>query len=83
MPDRDAPIITSVPVEAREPITRRMKIFQDDVAKYGMTAGCPGCRSINRGTTVQSHSEACRRRILEEIKKAEREQAGWTAKLKE
>ncbi len=34
---------------------------------FGYTAGCPGCRAANRGTTASNHSEECRNRFAEEL----------------
>ena len=37
--------------------------------QFGYTAGCPGCRAANRGTTAANHSEECRKRLAEELEK--------------
>ncbi len=44
---------------------RRLMIRTDDLGKFGYTAGCPGRRAANRGTTAVGHTEACRKRIVE------------------
>ena len=49
----------------KEIIGRRMKIYAEDVRKYKMTPGCPGCTAINSGKRAINHSEACRERIIE------------------
>ena len=48
---------------------RRFRKRKDDLEKFGYTAGCPGCRAVNRGTTAANHSEECRRRIAEKQEK--------------
>ena len=48
---------------------RRFRIRKDDLEKFGYTAGCPGCRAVNRGTTAANHTEECRSRIAEELEK--------------
>ncbi len=46
---------------------RRFRIRKDEMEKFGYTAGCPGCRAVNRGTSAMNHSEECRKRIAEEL----------------
>ena len=46
---------------------RRFRIRKEDLEKFGYTAGCPGCRAANRGTTAANHSEECRKRLAEEL----------------
>ena len=48
---------------------RRFRIKKDDLESYGYTAGCPGCRAVNRGTAAQNHTEECRRRISDKLEK--------------
>ena len=48
---------------------RRFRIRKDDLEKFGYTAGCPGCRAVNRGATAANHSEECRSRVAEELEK--------------
>ena len=48
---------------------RRCRIRKEDLEKFGYTAGCPGCRAANRGTTAVNHSEECRKRLAEELEK--------------
>ncbi len=40
---------------------RRFRISERDLEKFGYTAGCPGCRAVNWGTTAVNHSEECRK----------------------
>ena len=53
--------------EEQEYAPRRLRITRQDVEKFGYTVSCPGCRAVNRGLPAQSHSEDCRKRIIEEI----------------
>ena len=55
--------------EGEEHRTNRMYIKREDIAEYGATAGCPGCRAIRLGQTAQRHTEECMRRLTEEIAK--------------
>ena len=50
---------------------RRLYIKKADIEKHGMTEGCKGCVAMIRGDKGVAHSEACRKRITEEIGKAE------------
>ena len=56
--------------EAREQPVRRMYIQRKDVAKYGATAGCEGCKAAVRGGEARNHTEECRRRIEKIMKDA-------------
>ena len=47
---------------------RRVRITPQMIKKYGFTERCHGCIAINRGASSQSHSEACRRRIEEQLR---------------
>ena len=44
----------------REIIMRRAKITKEDVMKFGLTPGCPGCEAANRSGVRRDHSEECR-----------------------
>ncbi len=48
---------------------RRFRIRKEDLETFGCTAGCPGFRAVNRGTTATNHSEECRKRLGEELEK--------------
>jgi hypothetical protein len=48
---------------------RRFRIRKEDLEKFGYTAGCPGCKAANRGTTAGNHAEECRKRLAEELEK--------------
>ena len=36
-----------------------------------MYPGCPGCEAVNRGATAVNHSEACRKRMEEDMHQRE------------
>ena len=42
-----------------------------EIKRYGRTPGCPGCEAIAAGTVAKTHSESCRQRIMDEMKKDE------------
>ena len=50
---------------------RRWKITKEDIEAYGTTPGCLGCRTMKAGLPRQNHSENCRKRIEDEIKKTD------------
>ena len=57
----------SVPFDgARVP---RERITKQDIDEFGATIGCPGCNSIRDNKRRQEHSERCRRRIEESLRK--------------
>ena len=49
-------------------VLRRVKIRKQDLENHGYTAKCQGCLAMIRGKAQQKHSDACRRRIEEEMK---------------
>ena len=54
----------TTPVVVREELgPRRLRVRRDDLLRYGFTAGCPGCRAMNRGTAQMAHAEERRKRI--------------------
>jgi len=59
--------------EARKEQIRRLKIRREDVIKYGITLGCPGCRAVNREVKGVNHNEKCRVRLEEAISRNEPE----------
>ena len=59
--------------EARKEQVRRLKIRREDIMKYGITLGCPGCRAVNRGVKGVNHNEKCRARMEKEISTSEPE----------
>ena len=50
-----------------EVVPRRMYIKKSGVEEHGYTVRCLGCISIQRRTTRQEHSDACRRRLEKEM----------------
>ena len=44
-------------------VVRAVKFLKEDIRKYGMTQGCPGCVAANRNAAAVNHSDACRIRI--------------------
>ena len=59
--------------EIRAEQIRRIKITKQDLDRYQITLGCPGCLASNRGVRGVNHTEKCRKRIEEEIQKKEPE----------
>ena len=41
----------------------RVRITKEDLLRFGMAQGCPGCIPANRGGTSANHSDECRTRI--------------------
>ena len=57
-------------IQVRDEYTpRRFRIKKEDLEKYGYTVGCPGGRAASRGLVAVGHTEACRKRIEEELAK--------------
>jgi hypothetical protein len=57
-------------VKGKSDYTRRsFRMRREDLEKYGYTAGCPGYRAVNRGTTSANRSEECRKRLAEKLEK--------------
>ena len=70
MPSDSGPLSELVKMkEPNELKVKRYRINPKDIQKYGYTKGCLGCRCISRGQPAQNHSEACRDRITEELRK--------------
>ena len=47
----------------------RIRLKSDDFIERGFTEGCNGCKAILDGGPVRGHSEACRRRLEELLKR--------------
>ncbi len=63
---KDAP-----PPDDAVPLPRRLRITMEVLEGFGTTGGCPQCmhiRSFKEMKPVIAHSEACRKRIVEEMK---------------
>ena len=63
MPEETENITAPVEGEETNCVTRRTRINNNDIMKFGFTVGCNGCRAINRGQQSQNHNEVCRKRI--------------------
>ena len=66
--------VVYAPAPAREePELRVAYIYKKDVVKYGPTPGCAGCRAAMNptGNFRAKHSQECRARFEEELKKTE------------
>ena len=44
-------------------VVRAVQFLKEDLEKYGMTQGCPGCTAANRNAAAVNHSDSCRIRI--------------------
>ena len=60
------------------PVPRKLYLRKKDLSKYGVTPGCPGCRSSAAGTQPVAHWDSCRERIVEAMRAA-----GDTRRLEE
>eukprot|EP00971_Amphidinium_carterae_P223748 4439537-Amphidinium_carterae.1 len=52
-------------------LRKEVEMQPRDKGGYGLTDGCPGCAAIRAGGPARGHSEACRRRVEEEMVKGE------------
>jgi hypothetical protein len=77
-PERDATADAApLPVPRPEgPVPRRLKLLRKDLETHGFTEGCPGCdaqvnpkRSVDGRLVTRTHSDECRGRLLEAIRK--------------
>ena len=60
--------------EGHEVIPRKVYISKADLEIHGYTVGCPGCKSMLRGTARQGHNEACRKRVEKELEGSDKAQ---------
>ena len=63
----DLPEIRTEPIAVQEPeekttIRRRAGITKQDIKKFGIAPGCPGCIAANRGDR-RNHTDTCRDRM--------------------
>ena len=65
-----AALVQGPEMEIREQPVRRMYIQRKDIARYGATAGCEGCKAAVRGGEARNHTEECRRRIEKAMQEA-------------
>ena len=73
-PAAAAPAAVALPAQQqqrKEP--RAFYVKKADVQKYGGTAGCAGCQAIAMGRGAQTHSAACRERIMKAIEESDQE----------
>ena len=65
------------PVDALPPnadhdsVPRRLYLKQRDFMAYGTSDNCPGCRALVSGGCAQGHTEECRIRVQNELRKTE------------
>ena len=48
---------------------QRERMTKQDIEEFGATIGCPGCNAIKDNKRSQAHSDRCRRRIEEGLRK--------------
>eukprot|EP00971_Amphidinium_carterae_P340949 6479523-Amphidinium_carterae.1 len=66
------PVIPDIARSAEEvpvPEGKRFYIMKSDLEQFGFMVGCPGCTAVAAGARAQSHNEACRKRIEQELLK--------------
>ena len=73
MPNPDAAEAEVIPKdpELPESIVRKMYIRKTDIAEFGETPGCIGCRCAVLGKPLQSHTVVCRERIEGRLRETE------------
>ena len=61
----EVPNVPPMPQDPTErPLVRRARLTRDDFARYGLSAGCPGCEHIQSGLAGHvGHNERCRARL--------------------
>ena len=63
LPRAPSEIPPMMDIPRKESEWRRPRIEGRDVARYGPTPECLGCRAFNRGQGAKNHTEACRARM--------------------
>ena len=62
------------PMDSEVTVSRRLKIFDSDVKKFGYTDRCPRCDFARKGQLIRargvSHSEECRNRLYDAMREA-------------
>ena len=78
------------PSDAEPAVSRRLKIFDSDIKRFGYTDGCPRCDCARKGQLLRAksvrHNEECRNRLydamreagVEKMKRADDEDPGRT-----
>ena len=69
IPLDESPITDPLDEGREEGGAKRAKIMKEDLRRFGYTVGCQGCRAAVRGKTAQGHSEECRKRMEELLRK--------------
>ena len=54
--------------ESETPVPRRPTLRKRDFDEHGLTKGCPGCKAALLGRPSQGHTEACRKRMEENLR---------------
>ena len=54
--------------DSEKAVPRRPQLNKADFDKHGWTQGCPGCKAALLGKPAQGHTDACRRRMEENLK---------------
>jgi hypothetical protein len=65
------PMVEQQPI-SEAVVPRRVYIRKEDVEKFGYTPKCPSCKALLQKKPTQTHSEAFRLRIEEQLKDTER-----------
>ena len=69
MPEVQVEVIPLPPLPFDGLRVQRERITKQDIDEFGATVGCPGCNAIRDNKRRQAHSDRCRRRIEESLKK--------------
>ena len=65
------PVDALPPDPNRDPVQRRLYLKQSDFMAHGTSDRCPGCRASVSGGRAQGHTEECRIRVEEDLRKTE------------
>ena len=69
MPEDRVDVIPLPPLPFDGARVQRERITKQDIDQFGATIGCPGCNAIRDKKRRQAHSDRCRRRIEENLRK--------------
>ena len=69
IPEVQVEVIPLPPLPFDGSRVQRERIIKQDIDEFGATVGCPGCNAIRDNKRRQAHSDRCRRRIEENLKK--------------
>ena len=56
---------------------RRPRIEKQDVTRFGVTVGCPGCVAAARGNPARNHTDACRNRMEQDMIRCQDKRIDW------